>query len=110
MMNEFSPDKTASHEELVAHFNAQTARLAWSELVRHFARGVVVKVAPSLDLVAVAVAMTQDRVDDIEAWTQAGQIRRASDNDARNWHEQDSVFWTVVVAPWVLVQEISDTK
>jgi hypothetical protein len=108
IMNELPPPSTATHAELIAHFNSQTARLAWPELVRHFARGVVVKVAPGMDLVAVAVAMTQDRVDEIEAWTQAGQIQRASDDDARDWHEQNSVFWAVVVAPWVLVQEIKD--
>ena len=107
-MNELPPPSTASYEELLAHFNAQTARLAWSEMVRHFARGVVVKVAPGMDLVGVAVAMAQDRVDEIEDWSRAGQIQRAGDDDALYWHEQNSEFWAVVVAPWVLVQEISD--
>jgi hypothetical protein len=106
-MTDRAPD---THEELIAHFNAQTAKLAWPELARHFARGVVVKVAPAMDLVAVAVAMAQDRADEIETWTQAGQLQRANDDDARYWHEQDSVFWAVVVAPWVLVQEYSENK
>ena len=99
-----------SHEELIAHFNAQTAQLTWPELARHFARGVVVNVAPGMDLIAVAVAMAQDRAEEIETWTRAGQIHRASDDDARYWHEQDSVFWAVVVAPWVLVQEITESQ
>lgn len=103
-----SPSVPQTSAELYAHFNAQTAKLDWPELARHFARGVVVKVAPGLDLVAVAVAMAQDRSDEIETWTQAGQIHRASDDDARDWHEQNSVFWAVVVAPWVVVQEIKD--
>jgi len=109
-MTDHSPSSPQTHEEFTAHFNAQTARLAWPELVRHFARGVVVKVAPGLDLVAVAVAMAQDRAEEIEAWTQAGQIHRASDDDARYWHEQESEFWAVVVAPWVLVQEITERE
>jgi hypothetical protein len=109
-MIEQPPHQPETHEELIAHFNVQTARMGWSELVRHFARGVVVKVAPGMDLVAVAVAMAQDRADEIDAWAQAGQVQRASDDDARYWHEQDSVFWAVVVAPWVLVQEISENK
>jgi len=96
-----------THEELIAHFNAQTAKLTWSELARYFARGVVIKVAPGMDLVAVAVAMAQDRADEIETWSQASQIQQASDEDARDWHDQESVFWAVVVAPWVLVQEIA---
>ena len=104
-MTDKPPHSPQTQEELTAHFNAQTARLAWPELVRHFARGVVVKVTPELDLVAVAVAMAQDRADAIETWTQAGQLQRASD-----WHEQESAFWAVVVAPWVLVQEITEIK
>jgi len=105
-MNQDRPLSAQSHEELITHFNAQTAKLAWPELARHFARGVVVSVAPELDLVAVAVAMVRDRVEQIEAWSLDGRLRRASDDDARDWHDRDSVFWAVVVAPWVLVQEI----
>lgn len=109
-MTEHPPITLDTHEELTAHFNAQTARLAWPELARHFARGVVVKVVPGMDLVAVAVAMAQDRADEIDAWTRAGLVQRASDDDARDWHAQESVFWAVVVAPWVLVQEITDKQ
>ena len=104
-MNDTVPQ---SQEQLLAHFNAQTARLGWSELLRHFARGVVVIVAPDMDLVEVAAAVAQDRAEMVEAWTRDGRILRASDDDARVWHTQDSVFWAVVVAPWVLVQEQSD--
>lgn len=100
----------ASHDELLAHFNAQTAKLTWPKLARHFARGVVVNVSPGMDLVAVAAAMAQDRADEIESWARSGQVQRASDQDARYWHEQDSVFWAVVVAPWVLVQEITERE
>ena len=109
-MTEHLPVTPTSHAELIAHFNAQTAKLTWPELARHFARGVVVNVAPGMDLVAVAVAMAQDRAEEIETWTHAGQLQRASDDDARYWHAQDSVFWAVVVAPWVLVQEITESQ
>jgi hypothetical protein len=107
-MTEHAPVPTASHAQMIADFNAQTAKLSWPELARHFARGVVLSVAPGMDLVAVAVAMAQDRADEIETWTRAGQLQRASDADARYWHAQDSVFWAVVVAPWVLVQEMTE--
>ena len=94
-----------SREELVALLNAQTARLEWDELLRHFARGVVIKVAADLDLVAVAVAMVQDDKPCVEAWLQEGQIHNATDEDAQAWQASNSVFWAVVAAPWVLVQE-----
>ena len=40
--------------------NAQTGQLAWPELARHFARGVVVVVSQEEDLVAVAESMLGD--------------------------------------------------
>lgn len=106
-MTESLLETPTTDAEWTAHFNAQTGKLSWPELARYFARGVVIKVAPAMDLVDVAVVMAQDRHDEIEAWTGAGQLQRASDEDARYWHAQDSVFWAVVVAPWVLVQELT---
>lgn len=88
--------------------NAETGRLVWRELERHFARGVVILVAPGLDLVEVALQISRDNKDQVAAWLQAGQVRRADSEDARSWHQDRSRFWAVVVAPWVLVQEIRE--
>lgn len=43
-------------ELLRAKLNLETGRMDWRALARHFARGVVVKVAAGLDLVEVASA------------------------------------------------------
>lgn len=85
--------------------NAQTGRIAWRELARHFARGVVVCVAPGEDLVAVAECLVADRAEAIENLYADGRLHRAMDADARRWQQDDTEFWAVVVAPWVLVQE-----
>ncbi len=95
-----------SDELLRAKLNAETGRLAWTELQRHFARGVVIKVAPGMDLVAVALAVARDDKATIAEWLAAGRITRADSEDATAWHERDAVFWAVVTAPWVLVQEM----
>lgn len=87
--------------------NAQTGQLAWSELVRHFARGVVVVVSPGEDLVAVAESMVGDNPAVINRLYEEGKLHRAQDDDARHWNEDSSRFWAVVVTPWVLVQEVS---
>jgi hypothetical protein len=94
-------------EELKARLNSETARLGWPELQRHFARGVVVVAAPGMDLVEVATRMSMDDGDTISKWLADENIRRASENDARHWVDTDVFFWAVVVAPWVVVQEIS---
>lgn len=93
--------------EMRQKINMETAQIAWSELQREFARGVLVVVGPSLDLVDVALVLNRDDSAQFQTWVEQGQIRRALDDDARSWNETQPEFWSVVVAPWVLVQTVS---
>ena len=92
-------------EILRAKLNGETAKVSWAEMQRHHARGVVVRVEGQLDLVEVAVAMASDEGAAVSRWMQAGQVGKVSDEQARDWLARDPVLWSVVVAPWVLVQE-----
>lgn len=92
-------------EELTARLNAETARVSWSELERHFARGAVVTVRRGLDLVDVAAAFVEDDRDRVSGWMSTGAVRTTSESDAQRWVRRDPALWAVVVAPWVLVQE-----
>jgi hypothetical protein len=87
--------------------NAQTARIEWQELQRHFARGMVIKVDPRLDLLDVAARLVADDKEAFEGWMADGRVCNATDDDARAWTAEQPSFWAVVVAPWVLVQPIS---
>jgi hypothetical protein len=98
---------TESEDILRAKLNAETGKLAWKELERHFARGVVIKVAGDLDLVDVALAVARDDKAAVEGWLAQGRITRASTEDAQTWHAEQSQFWAVVAAPWVLIQEVA---
>jgi hypothetical protein len=99
---------TKEDEAFKQQLNAETGRIAWPELQRHFARGVVVLVGPDLDLVEVAVQFVKDDKAAIEGLLNSGQITRAGDRHAKKWVEANSVFWAVVAAPWVLIQEIKE--
>lgn len=92
--------------ELRRQLNGETGKLDWNELARHFARGVVIQVAQDLDLVEVAASFVKDDKTAMEAWLAAGQIARASTEDAIDWNMRQPIFWAVVTAPWVLVQEV----
>ncbi|WP_157648485.1 DUF2288 family protein [Thiobacillus denitrificans] len=35
-----------------------------------------------------------------------GRIALAELHDAEDWHARQPMFWAVVVAPWVVVQEV----
>ena len=90
--------------------NQQTAKIEWQELIKHFARGVVIRVNTDLDLIDVAHKMANDNVPALQTWLDSGSVRRASDDDARDWTKRQPLFWCVVAAPWVLVQEITGTE
>ena len=96
-----------NEKELRQKINLETGQLEWAELARHFAKGMVVVIDPSLDLIDVAVKFCADDKAQFEQWTNDGLVRRALDDDARRWNEEASVFWSTVVAPWLLVQEIA---
>ena len=86
--------------------NAQAGKISWPELARHFARGVVVCVASGQDLVKIAEKLVQDQADEIKKLYETGALHRARDDDALRWQKEDTQFWAVVVAPWVVVQEV----
>lgn len=91
---------------LRAKLNLETAKLQWSELERHFARGDVIKVAIGTDLIEAALSVAENKTGVIQTWLAEGRIARAEMGDAEDWHVRQPMFWAVVVAPWVLVQEV----
>lgn len=96
-------------EELRAKLIGETGKLEWPELERHFARGVVVAVNPGIDLIDVAMSMANDDKAAMEKWFEAGTVRRAEAADAEAWVKTQPLFWAVVIAPWVVIQEIDDS-
>jgi hypothetical protein len=95
-------ERALLHEKL----NFETGRMEWRALARHFARGVVIKVSADMDLVVVATALARDDKASVEQWLTLGRIAKAGVEDAQAWNDGQATFWAVVVAPWVLVQEI----
>ena len=91
-------------EELNAVLNTETARISWLELQLQFARGQVVQVHSGLDLIQVARELIRDNKVQFQAWLDAGRIEGVSNDQARQWHDDQADVWAVVVAPWVLVQ------
>ncbi len=85
--------------------NLETGRIAWTELERHFARGVVIRVASELDLVDVATCLANDDKQAVEGWIAAGTVEHVTTDSAKDWCGRDPELWAVVIAPWVLVQE-----
>ncbi len=83
----------------------QTALIAWKELQRFFAQGVVMWVDEDCDLVEIGTFIVDDQAKKIEALMASSKLAAVSNVQAKNWFERDASLWSLVVAPFVLVQE-----
>lgn|SRR5665647_1042235 len=99
--------KATNHREIVrAKVNQETSKIAWKDLQRFFAAGMALTVAEDLDLVEVALQVSEDNAAQIREWMAAGKFGRVSDEQAGVWFERDALLWAVVISPWVLVQPV----
>lgn len=84
--------------------NSETARMRWKELQRYFAGGYTLQVETQLDLIDVAYQMQQDNAGQIEQWMNEQLIHQVSNEQAREWYNDDAELWSCVIKPWVLIQ------
>lgn len=98
---------TLDQEQQLLHakLNTETSQIAWSELLRYFAGGLVIVVSDDLDLVDVAARFSIDDKTTVEQWLNQSKLAKVSDQQAKAWLDADALLWAVVARPWVLVQE-----
>ncbi len=85
--------------------NLETSLINWTALQRFFAGGLAISVSADLDLIETACQFSQDNKVLVQQWIDEEKISHVSDNQARQWFDNNSLVWAVVVKPWVLVQE-----
>ena len=90
---------------LYAKLLGETAAISWEELQPFFARGALLWVEGSKDLVAVAEAVASNDQARVAEWMTQGLLGKLEDARAEELLARDPQLWAVVVAPWVLVQE-----
>jgi len=99
------PEIQDQNDILRARLNMETARIAWKDLLRFFAAGTVIAVSDELDLVEVAIQISNNNKALIEQWMLDQRVGKVSDTQAKDWLETDATLWAVVVRPWILVQQ-----
>jgi hypothetical protein len=87
------------------NLHEQTALIAWKDLQVFFAQGVVMWVDEDRDLVEIGTFIVDDQAKKIEALIASTKLAAVSNVQAKNWFERDASLWSLVVAPFVLVQE-----
>jgi hypothetical protein len=97
---------TEANKALKEKLNQETARINWEELQRYYASGTVVAVKPGCDLIDVACHFANDNKLEVESLMKLGTVFQPTDIKVRDWHDRQAAHWAVVIAPWILVQEI----
>ncbi len=105
-MTENSNEETG--ENLLHKINRETSKMAWSDLLPFFAKGMAIYVSHKIDLIKVATVLSNDDKTQFEDWMKDGLVGNVSDEQASAWHESNVTVWAVVIKPWVLVQPIVD--
>lgn len=93
--------------ELQARLEAEVMEVEWDALVPHHARGALVRVAPELPLVKVAMAVSLDFADDVESWMATGAVATVTAEMVEGWSER-ARFRFLIVQPFVLIQPLLD--
>ena len=102
-------NETSDIDILRANINNETSQINWSELQRFFAGGWLIYVSSNTNLLDVAVAFSLDDKDEVSKWLTSGEVAKVTDDQAKQWHEEDAAFWANVIKPWVLIQPATQT-
>ncbi len=97
----------SSEQVLIARLNSETAKISWHDLQTHYAAGNVLAVAEQGDLIQVAVALHNDNTARVKQWLAEHVVFHVSDQQALDWHEQNTLVWALVIPPFVLVQAVA---
>ena len=97
---------TDANKALKTKLNQETARINWDELQRFYASGSLVAVKPGFDLIEVACHFANDNKPEVQSLLEAGTLFQPTDNNVQDWYERQTLHWAVVIAPWILAQEI----
>jgi len=83
-----------------------TGTVDWQYLKPHFKSGALLYVDPTLSLVEVGRAFTDDDTEAVANWRGSGDIVVPSDLHANFWEESGTTFNALVVSPFVLAQPV----
>ena len=108
-MNDQVTDQFETAEDVTKEsINLETAKIAWKDLEVYYAGGNVISVSPELDLIDVALVITNDDSEQLKAWTDQGLIDAVTDDQAKNFVDTQATIWAVVIKPWILIQATND--
>jgi hypothetical protein len=95
-----------TNQDLRTELTENLDEAEWSWLIPHVQRDAVIVVVEGLDLLDVGVAIASNRVSEVQAWIDEALIAKPSVTQVGEWNaQQEKRFNTLIVQPFVLVQE-----
>ena len=89
----------------------QVDRARWEWLQPHQQRNALIRVDGMLELADVGERLAADDAATVQAWLASHMIARPSPDQLDEWNRQpERMFAMLVVSPFVLIQETSDSE
>ena len=101
MSNELSQEETLSTPE---QLNLETAQIKWLDLQVFFAKGKLLIVDDSIDLIETASLIADNDTTKISELIESHKIAFATIEWAKQHCKELTDFWAVVVSPYVVAQ------
>ena len=95
-------------QDLKAQLAENLDEAEWEWLIPHVQRDVVVVVAQPLNLLDVGVAIASDNTAVVQNWISEELLAKPSTTQLSDWNgDRNKRFNTLIVQPFVLVQELA---
>ncbi len=79
----------------------------WQWLKPHLERGALITVAAALDLAEAGERIAADDAESLTAWITSGKVGKPTAEKIEEWdREPGKKFLTLIISPYVLIQEI----
>lgn len=79
----------------------------WQWLKPHLERGALITVSAELDLAEAGEKIAADDTAPVSAWIASGKIGKPTEDEIAAWDTApDKRFLTLIISPYVLIQEI----
>ena len=91
--------------ELRERLEKDLGEVEWEQLAPHLERDGLIVVDESLDLVEVAVSVSEDDSGRVSKWVAAKKLVKPTKEQVTRWSEESKKLFTVLIAkPFVLMQ------
>ncbi len=95
-----------TNQDIRAQLDENLDEAEWGWLIPHVQKDSVIVVSAELDLIDVGVAIASDKVSQVQNWIDEALIAKPSAAQMGEWNiEREKRFNTLIVQPFVLVQE-----